>query len=94
MIFYLYLMANQKSETLIQKVSSSTNISNLKKYFPLNPEEIVEKEKNRKKYDELLFLLKKQEEKRLKTNENLINLFRVNQKDIENCQYILSLMEN
>ena len=69
-------------KTLIQKLSSSTDVSNLKKYFPLNPEEIIEKKRIEKEYDELL-LASKSKEKEIKTNENLINLFRVNKKDIE-----------
>jgi energy-coupling factor transporter ATP-binding protein EcfA2 len=69
-------------KTLIQKLSSSTDTSILKKYFPLSPEEISEKKRVEKEYDELL-LSSRGKEKEIKTNETIIKLLRDNKKEIE-----------
>lgn len=69
-------------KTFIQKLSSSTDTSNLKKYFPLSIEEKTEKKGIEKEYDELL-LTTKSKEKEIKANETIIKLLRDNKKEFE-----------
>lgn len=67
---------------IIENLSGSTNIPNLKKYFPLSEDDLTEKKRIEKKYDDLL-LSSKGKEKEIRTLETIKKLILSNKETIE-----------
>jgi len=73
---------DSKIKKIIENLSESINIPNLQKYFPLSENELAEKKRIEKKYDDLL-LSSKGKEKEITTLESLKKLTLSNKEAIE-----------